>query len=57
MKNTLMPPFEKLMLRARWLIETSVNNRLKHGCHIDHQRHRSPVHFLGNLFSGLITYK
>ena len=51
-----MFPFEKLMLRARGLIE-SVNNRLKNGCHIDPHRHRSPVNFLGNLFSGLIAYQ
>lgn len=34
MKNKLMKPWEKLILRARGIIE-SVNNRLKYGCQIE----------------------
>lgn len=56
MKNKLMSPWEKLMLRARGVIE-SVNNRLKQGCQIEHHRHRSRRNFLANLFGGLIGYQ
>lgn len=56
MKNKLMDPWEKLMLRARGVIE-SVNNRLKNGCQIEHHRHRSPVNFLANLFGGMAAYQ
>lgn len=56
MKNKLMDPWEKLMLRSRGVIE-SVNNRLKNGCQIEHHRHRSPMNFLVNLFGGLICYQ
>ena len=56
MKNKLMIPWEKLMLRARGVIE-SVNNRLKYGCQIEHHRHRSRRNFLANLFGGLISYQ
>ena len=56
MKNKLIDPWEKLLLRSRGLIE-SVNNRLKNGCQIEHHRHRFPIHFLANLFGGLIGYQ
>lgn len=56
MKNKLMDPWEKLMLRARGVIE-SVNNRLKNGCQIEHHRHRSPINFLANLFGGMAAYQ
>lgn len=56
MKNKLIDPLEKLLLRSRGLIE-SVNNRLKNGCQIEHHRHRSPKNFLANLFGGLICYQ
>ncbi|MEM7175751.1 MAG: transposase [Chlamydiota bacterium] len=56
MKNKLMIPWEKLILRSRGLIE-SVNNRLKNGCQIEHHRHRSPINFLANLFGGLVSYQ
>jgi len=56
MKNKLMSPWEKLVLRGRGVIE-SVNNRLKQGCQIEHHRHRSRKNFLANLFGGLIAYQ
>lgn len=56
MKNKLMGTWEKLLLRSRGVIE-SVNNRLKHGCQIEHHRHRSAKNFLANLFAGLIGYQ
>ena len=55
MANKLMPLMDKLLLRKRALIE-SINDELKNMCQIEHTRHRSPVNFLVNLFSGLIAY-
>lgn len=56
MKNKLMPIMEKLLLRKRAIIET-INDQLKNISQIEHTRHRSPVNFLVNLFSGLIAYQ
>ena len=55
MHNKLMSLWDKLLLRKRGLVE-SVLNKLKHGCQIEHHRHRSPWNFLVNLLSGLIAY-
>lgn len=55
MCNKLMPLIDKLLLRKRALIE-SINDELKNMCQIEHTRHRSPVNFLVNLFSGLVAY-
>ena len=46
---------DKLLLRKRALIE-SINDELKNMCQIEHTRHRSPINFLVNLFSGLVAY-
>ncbi len=56
MKNKLMPIFDKLMLRKRFIIET-INDKLKNECQIEHTRHRSPINFLINLLAGLICYQ
>ena len=55
MANKLMPLMDKLLLRKRALIE-SINDELKNICQIEHTRHRSPINFLVNLFSGLVAY-
>ena len=55
MANKLMPLMDKLLLRKRALIE-SINDELKNMCQIEHTRHRSPINFLVNLFSGLVAY-
>lgn len=55
MKNKLMPLWDKIMLRKRFLIET-VNDQLKNVMQIEHTRHRSPTNFLVNLMSGLLAY-
>ena len=55
MNNKLMPLMDKLLLRKRALIE-SINDELKNMCQIEHTRHRSPINFLVNLFSGLVAY-
>ena len=55
MKNQLMEWFDKQLLRKRALIE-SVIGQLKHLCHIEHTRHRSPTNFIAHLLAGLIAY-
>lgn len=56
MKNRLMPLFDKITLRKRFIIET-INDKLKNECQIEHTRHRSPTNFLINLLAGLICYQ
>lgn len=56
MKNRLLPLMDKIMLRGRSIIET-INDQLKNQEQIEHTRHRSPVTFGVNLFSGLIAYQ
>jgi len=55
MKNMLMPLLDKVLLRKRMIIET-INDQLKNVYQIEHTRHRSPINFLVNLFSGLAAY-
>jgi len=55
MKNKLMEMEDKILLRKRGLVE-SVINILKRILLIDHTRHRNPISFFSNLFSGLISY-
>ena len=55
MKNQLTKWFDKQLLRKRAVIE-SVIGQLKHLCHIEHTRHRSPTNFIAHLLSGLIAY-
>jgi hypothetical protein len=55
MKNRLMTMRDKILLIKRSVIET-INDELKNICEIEHSRHRSPVNFLINLFTGLATY-
>lgn len=56
MKNKLLPLIDKVMLRGRSIIET-INDQLKNQEQIEHTRHRSPINFGVNLFSGLIAYQ
>jgi hypothetical protein len=55
MKNKLFNWKEKLLHKKRGMIE-AVNDILMTVCDIDHTRHRSPVNFFVNLFSGLVAY-
>jgi hypothetical protein len=55
MKNKLMPVWDKIMLRKRALIESTIN-LLKTNCQIEHHRHRSKWNFLSHLLSGLGAY-
>lgn len=56
MKNYLMPIYDKIILRKRFLVET-VFEKLKCGLNIDHTRHRSPANALINWLSALVAYQ
>lgn len=55
MKNKLMLQWDKMMLRKRAIIESTIN-LLKTSCQIEHHRHRSRWNFLSHLLSGLSVY-
>ena len=55
MKNRLLPLFDKLLLRRRFIIETTFGI-LKKEFHLEHSRHRSPSNFVVNLLGSLIAY-
>jgi hypothetical protein len=55
MKNQLMNPSDKLLLRKRAIIET-INDQLKNISQIEHSRHRSVSGFMLNLVAGLVAY-
>jgi hypothetical protein len=55
MKNRLMRLTDKLLSRKRSIIETIID-QLKNISQIEHSRHRSPIHALINIISGLIAY-
>ena len=55
MKNKLMPFYDKMMLRKRYIIET-INDLLKNTAQIVHSRHRSVSNFIINIISALGAY-
>jgi transposase len=55
MKNRLLPFWDKLLLRRRFIIET-ITDQLKNISQIEHSRHRSFTNFVINLLCGLIAY-
>lgn len=55
MKNKLMPFYDRIMLRKRYIIET-INDMLKNVAKIVHSRHRSVNNFIMNLISALGAY-
>ena len=55
MKNAFMPPWDKLMIRKRSIIETIID-QLKNISQIEHSRHRSIPNFLVNLIAGIAAY-
>ena len=55
MKNKLMPFYDRMMLRKRYIIET-INDMLKNTAQIVHSRHRSVNNFIMNLISALGAY-
>ena len=52
MKNKLMPFYDRMMLRKRYIIET-INDMLNNTAQIVHSRHRSVSNFIMNLISDL----
>ena len=55
MKNKLMPRWDKIMLRKRYIIEC-INELLKNKANLVHSRHRSIHNFIMNLCSALTAY-
>ena len=55
MKNKLMLPIDKLLLRKRAIVE-SVNDQLKNIAQIEHTRHRSIWNFTANILAALCAY-
>ena len=55
MKNKLMPMWDKIMLRKRYVIEC-INHLLKEKANLVHSRHRSVHNFIMNLCSALAAY-
>ncbi|MQP10449.1 IS982 family transposase, partial [Prevotella copri] len=51
----LMPFYDRMMLRKRYIIET-INDMLKNTAQIVHSRHRSVNNFVMNLISALGAY-
>lgn len=56
MKQRLLPLWDELLLRKRFIIET-VSDHLKNNEQIEHSRHRSFANFSVNLLAGLIAYQ
>ena len=55
MRNMLMPIFDKIMLRARFILET-VLNVLKQVQGLEPSRHRSPVNAFVHILSCIVAY-
>ena len=55
MRNYLMPLFDKLALRARFVLET-VFDVLKQVQGLEHSRHRSPVNAFVHILSCIAAY-
>ena len=55
MKNYLMPMFDKLLLRKRFIVET-LFDKLKSGMGLEHTRHRSATNAFVHLLSFLTAY-
>lgn len=55
MKNKLMPFYDKMMLRKRYIIET-INDLLKNTAQIVHSRRRSVANFIINIISAVGAY-
>lgn len=55
MRNHLMPLFDKLMLRARFILETTLDV-LKQVQGLEHSRHRSPINAFVHVLSCIVAY-
>ena len=54
-KNYLMPPWDKVLLRKRFIIET-LFDKLKSQMGLEHTRHRSPINAFVDILSCLAAY-
>lgn len=55
MRNHLMPLADKLMLRARFILETALDV-LKQAQGLEHSRHRSPINAFVHILSCIVAY-
>lgn len=55
MKNYLLPIYNKLLMRKRFIVET-VFGVLKQDMGLEHSRHRSPVNAIVHILSCLVAY-
>lgn len=55
MKNYLLPIYDKLLMRKRFIVET-VFGVLKQDMGLEHSRHRSPANAIVHLLSCLVAY-
>ena len=55
MKNYLLPLYNKLLMRKRFIVET-VFGVLKQDMGLEHSRHRSPINALVHILSCLVAY-
>ena len=55
MKNHLLEPEDKILMRKRSIIE-SVFNVLKNHMNLQHARHRSPINFLVHIMACVTSY-
>ena len=55
MKNYLLPLYNKLLMRKRFIVET-VFGVLKQDMGLEHSRHRSPLNALVHILSCLVAY-
>jgi transposase len=55
MKNYLLPLYDKLLMRKRFIVET-VFGVLKQDMGLEHTRHRSPLNALVHILSCLLAY-
>lgn len=55
MRNYLLPLFDKILLRKRFIIET-IFDQLKSTMNLEHTRHRSQTNFFINILACLVAY-
>ena len=55
MKNYLIPIYDKMLLRKRFIVET-LFDKLKSEMGLEHTRHRSPTHAFVHVLSCLAAY-
>lgn len=56
MKNYLMPYIDKILLRKRYLVETSYGV-MKQDMNLEHTKHRNPINALVSILACLVAYQ